>query len=234
MVEDIYATKQSKLIGADIAFIVLSALFVVLRLLARHIARAGYWWDDYVIVVALVLAWIPATANLLGKVSSLNIFVYQRLTSASATHYDFGKHVEVARPDATEKWYLCLYIFENFYAPAIAAVKFSILIFYYRIFTGHKPWFRWSLYAMGGIVFCWWIVCQFIVIFECTPIHYFWNRQPVNGHCIDIQKFFVGQAVPNIVTDFALLALPLPLIWKLHIPHGQKFALSGVFLLGSL
>ena len=34
-----------------------------------------------------------------------------------------------------EKWYFILYLFENFYGPAIAMVKFSILFYYKRIFT---------------------------------------------------------------------------------------------------
>ena len=146
----------------------------------------------------------------------------------------------MARPDAAEKWFYILYIFENLYAPTIATVKFSILLFYARIFTEHTAkmqqqiWFTRALYAMGAITASWWIVCQFIVIFECTPIHYFWDRTPVTGHCLDVQKFFDGQAVPNIITDVILLALPLPLIWNLQLPANQKVALSGVFLLGSL
>lgn len=95
-------------------------------------------------------------------------------------------------------------------------------------------WFTRALYAMGAITTIWWIASQFIVIFECTPIHYFWDRMPVTGHCLNVQKFFDGQAVPNIITDVILLALPLPLIWKLQLPANQKIALSGVFLLGSL
>ena len=159
----------------------------------------------------------------------------------SATHFDFGKHEAVARPDAVEKWYFILYIFENFYAPSIAVVKFSILLFYARIFTEHTAkmsaqiWFARALYVMGGITAAWWVVCQFIVIFECAPIHYFWDRTPATGRCpVDVQKFFDGQAIPNIVTDAILLILPLPLIWRLQLPASQKVALSGIFLLGSL
>ena len=146
----------------------------------------------------------------------------------------------MARPDAAEKWYHILYVFENFYAPAVAMVKFSILLFYARIFTEHtakmpaQVWFRRALYGMGAITFLWWITCQFIVIFECAPIHYFWDRKPVTGHCLNVQLFFQGQAIPNIITDLMLLILPMPLIWRLQLPMGQKAALSGVFLLGSL
>jgi len=146
----------------------------------------------------------------------------------------------VARPDAAEKWYYLLYIFENFYSPAIAMVKFSILLFYARIFTENTArlptliWFRRALYAMGAVTALWWVLCQSIVIFECSPIHYFWDHKPISGHCIDVQQFFTGQAIPNIITDAILLALPLPLIWRLQLPMVQKAGLSAVFLLGSL
>ena len=114
-------------------------------------------------------------------------------------------------------------------------VKASILLFYARIFfPKSQTWFRRSLYAMAATVFLWWVICQFFVMFECSPIHYFWDRKPVTGHCQDVQKFFVGQAIPNIITDGILLALPLPMIWQLQLPKAQKCALSGVFMLGSL
>ena len=87
---------------------------------------------------------------------------------------------------------------------------------------------------MAGIVLLWWIICQFISIFQCTPINHFWDEEQVTGHCIHIERFLQGQAIPNIITDIILLALPMPLIWKLHLPQGQKLALCGVFLLGSL
>lgn len=87
---------------------------------------------------------------------------------------------------------------------------------------------------MGVVTALWWVICQFIVIFECSPIHYFWDRMPIGGQCIDVQRFFTGQSVVNIITDAVLLALPLPLIWRLQLPLGQKLGLSAVFLLGSL
>ena len=52
--------------------------------------------------------------------------------------------------------------------------------------------------------------------------------------CLNVQTFFQGQAIPNIITDLVLLILPLPLIWTLKLPIEQKTALSGVFLPGGL
>lgn len=136
-----------------------------------------------------------------------------------------------ARPDAVAKWYEILYVYENFYAPAIATSKFSVLLFYNRIFSIRS--FRMALYAIGTTVIMWWIAMQFTVIFECTPIDFTWTPKGP-GHCISLDKFFLGQAIPNIATDIVLLSIPIPMIWKLQLPHSQKVALSGVFLTGGL
>lgn len=38
----------------------------------------------------------------------------------------------------------------------------------------------------------------------------------------------------SIVSDFAILAIPIPLIWDLHIPIRRKMELTTVFGLGVL
>ena len=150
---------------------------------------------------------------------------------ATAVSYDFGKHVKDARPDAVEKWHRVLYIYQNFYLPAIATTKFSVLLFYNRVFP--IPRFRILLYILASTVAAWWIATQSTVIFECTPIDFSWDQRG-KGHCINLDKFFFAHAIPNIVTDIVLLSIPLPMIWNLQLPRSQKVALSGVFLLGGL
>lgn len=46
--------------------------------------------------------------------------------------------------------------------------------------------------------------------------------------------FFIGNAVPNIITDWALLILPLPYVWRIHRSAIQKIAIYSVFALGGL
>lgn len=70
-------------------------------------------------------------------------------------------------------------------------------------------------------------------IFDCMPIHAFWDKE-VPGTCIDSLRYFLGVAIPNVVTDILFLLFPIPWIWKLVLPMSQKIALSGIFLLGGL
>ena len=71
-------------------------------------------------------------------------------------------------------------------------------------------------------------------IFTCTPVRKVWDPTVVGGHCIDIRSFFIGIAVPNIFTDLALLAMPLPYILGLQVKLLQKIAVMFVFVLGGL
>lgn len=47
-------SRTSEVYGGTIPLIVLATILVIIRLIARNISVAKLWWDDYVIVVALV------------------------------------------------------------------------------------------------------------------------------------------------------------------------------------
>ena len=38
----------------------------------------------------------------------------------------------------------------------------------------------------------------------------------------------------NVITDFATMVIPLPLLWQLNLPRSRKLQLVGIFLSGSL
>ena len=67
MAENIYATKTGKLIGANVVLILLSGIAVALRFWSRKISRVGFWYDDYTILLALLLAWMMPMLNLIGR-----------------------------------------------------------------------------------------------------------------------------------------------------------------------
>jgi len=81
-----------------------------------------------------------------------------------------------------------------------------------------------------------------VVSLECFPIEAIWEvfdpdnpLDPSEYHCgVDIHKFFLGNAIPNIITDIFIMVLPLPYILKLHLRVSQKVALFGIFVVGTL
>jgi hypothetical protein len=48
-----------------------------------------------------------------------------------------------------------------------------------------------------------------------------------------INSLALWQAILNIVTDFLMLLIPIPLLWALQLPLLQKLSLGLIFALGS-
>lgn len=117
------------------------------------------------------------------------------------------------------------------YNASLACTKFSILFQYLRIFPLHP--FRLICYIMMGIVATyssWAIVTGYV---NCVPVAKFWNHD-LPGHCLNFEAIWFFNATMNIVTDLALLSMPMPMLSQLRLPRMQKIALIGVFAIGNL
>ncbi|KAG8163163.1 hypothetical protein KVR01_007641 [Diaporthe batatas] len=128
------------------------------------------------------------------------------------------------------KQYLIILYADNIcYTCCTITVKLSILLLLRRIFTSRS--FQIIAYTLTGIFVVWWITVLFFQIFSCYPVHSFWDFE-VRQSCIDTTKFYNGVAISNILMDFILLALPLPMIWKLQMTLRKKLQVSFIFILG--
>ena len=65
-------------------------------------------------------------------------------------------------------------------------------------------------------------------------MHKAWDVDMVGGSCIDILSMFKATASLGIITDLVMLALPFPLILKLHMKTAQKIGIIFVFVIGSV
>jgi hypothetical protein len=84
---------------------------------------------------------------------------------------------------------------------------------------------------MAGFIVSWFFAVTFAVIFQCTPVNFIWNKALASGHCINFEKFIFSTALINIITDFTLVAMPVPILWKLQMPTAKKIGTCGIFLL---
>lgn len=132
---DLHDDRGSRVISSGIALIVLPTVFVVVRFVSRFIASAGFWWDDLLVVVSLVLSHGPNTAMMICMYSMAreNETVHtglscrqNRLTLITAARYNgFGKHLW-ALPDPkhnTSQFLKILYVYIIFYYAAVISTK---------------------------------------------------------------------------------------------------------------
>lgn len=110
--------------------------------------------------------------------------------------------------------------------------KFSILLFYYRLFGINKLYVR-VIYLISFVHLAYCLATLPIYLFSCRPISRGWNPlQP--GTCIDYLASVAGCEAVNSVVDFALVMLAWLMIQQLHLKSASKWKLAIIFALGGL
>ena len=134
------------------------------------------------------------------------------------------------------------------YCLVICITKVSILLLYLRMFSPSRTvciiihvnlWANVLFYTAGF----------FVEIFECVPREAIWN--PRHGHsgtyydpwdggktgtykCVNQDLLEVVSAVFNLLSDFAILLLPISTVWYLQMRMKKKVAVLVVFATGLL
>ncbi|KAL8847068.1 MAG: hypothetical protein Q9221_007887 [Calogaya cf. arnoldii] len=113
--------------------------------------------------------------------------------------------------------------------------KLSLLVFLYRIFRVNRN-FRIATWAVGFMLVVWSLVSLLLMIFSCRPIKANWNVKlyldpttrcyPKSYNILNIHGYC------NVISDFALLFLPIPMLWKLQMTLKKKISLAAVFATG--
>ena len=117
------------------------------------------------------------------------------------------------------------------YATGIVPMKLSLIFLYRRIFPNR--WLHIVLWVLGGVIICMAIAADCLAVFKCLPLKGIWDHT-IKSRCIDFTVWIVIHASHNVVTDFMLLCLPMPLVWRLNMSRTRKIQVSGIFALGVL
>jgi hypothetical protein len=83
-----------------------------------------------------------------------------------------------------------------------------------------------------AIVISYTIWTVFSSIFACVPVRAFWTKE--SSICINQFAMWFTNAAINILTDLAIIVLPIPVIQSLNLMRRSKQALIGIFAVGGL
>ncbi|KAI6084699.1 hypothetical protein F4821DRAFT_242130 [Hypoxylon rubiginosum] len=219
---DLTETRVPELFGSLLTTWIVATIVVALRFYAHRLIRTPFWREDWLVLGALVSAGVHVYTSLIYMVS-----------------HGVGRHIWVGSPDAAEVWATGLFISEVVYTLTVVMVKLSTLSFYWRLFASKRS-IRIPIWILVSIVSAWGIAVLLITFFQCSPPRAFWDRYdpihalaPGDYSCsVNTNNFFIGNSIPNIVSDACIVFLPLPYIWSLQMRRAQKIALGGIFLLG--
>ncbi|KAK9778499.1 putative Integral membrane protein [Seiridium cardinale] len=212
-------TKQGSVFGVGIAFIILTAIVIGLRLYVRLVlVRGGLGWDDILMVLGTVLNWGLSIANMV------------------CAWYGAGVHINKIPPSNYVYLLQSNYANRLLYVFAICLVKLSILVFYLRV--DPRKWTRWTVYFIMANVIGLNIATAAICIFQCWLPSKYWDVMGTQaGWCLgstERQIFFEANGILNIIQDIAIYLLPVPMLWNLQVSKRQKVALVSLFCAGAI
>ena len=162
---------------------------------------------------------------------------YLTLTIAIADVFDgsLGHHevaLAVTHPEKLVISSKFLLVESLLYLAAVVFPKLSLLTIYLRIFV--QPRFRMACYTLATLLIANWVGNTVAGLFMCEPLQYLWDHTIPGGHCFHDNVWICWASLINIVTDVAMLVLPLPVIWKLHTSRSIKIGLTITFATGSV
>ncbi|TGO08350.1 hypothetical protein BTUL_0213g00070 [Botrytis tulipae] len=195
-------------IAAPAILIPICTATVALRVYARHVKKVGLGADDYLIMAALV---------------GLKQLGYP----APAPSTQIGK------PDSN----IAFWPGELLQIPALGFVKLSLILFYRRVFTRNAaPRFNIVTWFMILIIIIWTLSFFFSILFICgTDFSAYWTSTIVEkAHCVDTDMLHNAFAISDVVTDFVIISLPVPMIFGLHLTVARKIGILAIFSLGAL
>ncbi|KAF2008696.1 hypothetical protein BU24DRAFT_381647 [Aaosphaeria arxii CBS 175.79] len=191
----------------------------------RAVGFRGFQGDDYIAILSLALYTADAILVDICYHKGTNVdvepSVVDLLTDSEIKAVKEGSKAQIAA------WYT--------YTGLIWCMKFMLLFFYQRltIATFESRLVRYCFW-MCGITY----VAVFLTItFGCHPIAMNWQVRPLPPRACTFkpQNFYVG-AVLNVITDAIILAIPIPMLWRLRIKLTKKIAIgllicSGLFVI---
>ena len=123
---------------------------------------------------------------------------------------------------------------------AVGLIKVSIVFFNRRLtgLTSH----RWMIahHVFLALVIAFMITALFLELFQCTgPVILKFSplalgRHPTGNKCLNGNKVGYGLAIIHSTFDFALLTVPLIVLYQMQMSTGKKIRLGFLFSIGSL
>ncbi|KAF2004910.1 hypothetical protein P154DRAFT_21741 [Amniculicola lignicola CBS 123094] len=207
-------------IAVCIALSILQSVFFTLRFISRYIKKVPWGVDDTLLVLAAFGCAAQLTASFVALYPA-----------------KFGYHYATILmwPDALQKLEIgakLALVLPVTYLSAVYLIRLSIVATYLRIIQ--ERWQRMACWIVGFLMIVACLATIVPVFIACKPLKAFWNPNMPGAKCIDFNTWFRGAGGASLIFDPMLLAIPIPVIRKLHASTKTKVALAATFATGSI
>lgn len=207
----------------------IGVIFILVRVAVRlrTVGVRGFHGDDYLVFLCLAFYTVNAVIVQITYYTGGNIDVTPEetvaLTNNDVAILEYGSKLEFA------SWYT--------YPAVIWVLKLQLLFFYSRLTLGvfQTKTIR-ALFCVVGVT---WAALILSVSLTCRPFHWNWQIRPLPGpSCTFRPQNFLILVVLNVVSDVAILIVPVPILWSLRVSPLRKVGVSillcsGLFVIST-
>ncbi|KAB8220660.1 hypothetical protein BDV33DRAFT_203301 [Aspergillus novoparasiticus] len=201
-----------QVIAICLVFTIAAFLAIVLRFYIRIHTKRSLWLDDYAALYSAIMVAGYCASSILQ------------------TRWGLGLHAEYFPTANVKQFSKIQYAGGPLYSMSLLGFKVSLLASYLRI-GGFVKVYRTIIIVAIVAVIVNQVIFTFLFIFPCRPIAMQWDPD-LSGKCIDTLKSYYALAGTSLGFDIVIIALPLPVLWKLQLGKRQKVALCCVFAIG--
>ncbi|KAL8820590.1 MAG: hypothetical protein Q9191_007482 [Dirinaria sp. TL-2023a] len=181
--------------------------------------------------------------------SLITFLVINNVVIVSRVYVHFRTHYKARRSVIIEDVFALLsahvWITMVLQGPTFTFIKLSLLFLYRRLFLVHQKWLRIAWWANLIYILLWAFGATGFYLFQCWPVQWYWLRYyqkfqtdpPYHrtGQCNATTVQHVAlPLVFGLISDVAMLCLPITAILKLQVSTKKKLGLAAIFGVGTL
>ncbi len=109
-------------------------------------------------------------------------------------------------------------------------VKIALLVLTIRVFGVAHRKTLFGIYSLLTIVVLYYVSGLVVKICICMPISAYWRGE--TDKCLNQSAIITTDAIISVISDLAILCIPIPLIWSLQMPSKKKLRVIGILCAG--
>lgn len=112
--------------------------------------------------------------------------------------------------------------------------KLAICALYLRVFSVSTTARRLT-YGLIAFLIVNAIAWEIPTVLVCRPIREYWSISSIpNAKCIDFNVFGTWISLPHVISDLAIVALPLRMLWRTQMKVARKIGVMITFSAASM
>ncbi|EHA46627.1 hypothetical protein MGG_10581 [Pyricularia oryzae 70-15] len=192
--------------------LVVVTAFVIVRFYAKHVALGNHWHTEDYFTFA---TWF--------------LMVGYCITAIYATHFGGGLDQWEVPATLITGYFKACYAATIFYMPMAFCVKIALLALTQRVYGPHKKTIM-GIKIFELLLFLYYGSGLIIKIRTCWPIEAYWLGQ--KDKCLNQDVIILCDSILSVISDLAILILPIPLTWSLELSNRKKLRIMGILCAG--